>query len=67
MGNTEHLFVLRQLAQLLSNLLGCTTGNAGVHLIKNQSANLVFLRQHIFHGEHDSSQLTAGGHLAHGL
>ena len=67
MGHAQHLLVLRQLAQLLGNLLGGTTGNTGVHLVKNQSGNLVLFCQHVFHGQHNPGQLAAGGYLAQRL
>ena len=67
MGDAQHLFVGGDAFQLLGDLLGGPTGNAGVHLVENQGLHLVFFRQNVLHGQHDSRQLAAGGHLAHGL
>ena len=67
MGDAQHLLVGGNAFQLLSDLLGSPTGNTGVHLVKNQGLHLVFFRQNVFHGQHDSRQFAAGGYLAHGF
>ena len=67
MGHAEHLLVLCQGLELLRNALGRPAGNAGIHLVKDQGVHCVLFRQDIFHREHNSRQLAAGGHLAQRL
>ena len=67
MGHTQHLLVAGKGPELFRNPLRRSTGNAGVHLIENQCAYLVFLRQNILHGKHNPGQLTAGSHLTQRL
>ena len=63
MRHTQHLLLAGNLCHLLCHLLRRSTGHAGIHLVKDHSAQLFLLRKHIFHGQHNPGQLAAGGDL----
>ena len=67
MGDAQHLLSPGHLGHFLGDLLGGPAGYAGVHLVKDQAADSVVLRQHVFQGQHDAGQLAAGGDLVDGL
>ena len=66
-GHAKHLLMLGYSTKFFRHFLGRPTGNAGIHLVEDQGVHLILLCQNIFHSQHDSGQLTAGGHFAHGL
>ena len=66
MGDAQHLLALADLGKLLGHLLGGPAADACVHLVKDQRADQLILRQHIFQGQHNPGQLATGGHLADG-
>ena len=47
-GDTQHLLVPGHLSHLFGYLLGLPAGDAGIHLVKDQGADLVVLSQYIF-------------------
>ena len=61
MGDAQHLLAAADAGHLLRHLLGGTAADAGIHLIEHQRAHLILLTEHVFHGQHDAGQLTAGG------
>ena len=67
MGDTQHLLLPGHLSHLFGHLLGRPTGDAGIHLVKDQGADLIVLSQYIFQCQHDAGQLAARGHLLNGL
>ena len=66
MGHAEYLRVPGHLSQLFRHLLGRAAGNAGIHLVEYQRGNGLLPRQHVFQGQHDPGQFTAGGDLSDG-
>ena len=67
MGDAEHLLMFGNGAQLFGHFLCRSAGDTGIHLVEDQGIHMIPLRQNVLHGQHDTCQLTAGGHLAHGL
>ena len=63
MRHAQHLLGAADTGHFLRHLLGSSSGHTGIHLIKYHGAHLILLRQHVFHGQHDPGQLTAGGDL----
>ena len=61
MGHTDHLAVFCHLLELAPNFLSCPARDAGVHLIEDQGANLIFAGHDIFDGQHYPGNLAARG------
>ena len=64
MGDAKDLLSAGDRVQLFADTLGCNARNARVDLVKYQRLDRVVCGEYILHGQHDPTQLAAGGDAA---